>query len=56
MEGRTCISIAHRIDTVKNSNAIMVFEKGAIVEKGTYEELIDLKGMFYKLEKGIQFV
>lgn len=36
MKNRTCINIAHRIDTIKNSNVIMVFEKGLIVEKGTY--------------------
>jgi ATP-binding cassette subfamily B (MDR/TAP) protein 1 len=53
MEGKTCINIAHRIDTIKNSNVIMVFEKGVIAEKGTYEELVALKGHFYKLEKGL---
>jgi ABC-type multidrug transport system fused ATPase/permease subunit len=37
MKHRTCINIAHRIDTIKNSNVIMVFEKGLIVEKGTYD-------------------
>ncbi len=49
MEGKTCINIAHRIDTIKNSNVIMVFEKGIIAEKGTYEELIAIKGKFFKL-------
>lgn len=34
----------------------MVFEKGMIAETGTYEELISLKGHFYKLEKGLEFV
>lgn len=56
MQGKTCINIAHRIDTIKNSNVIMVFEKGVIAEKGTYDELISLKGHFYKLEKGLEFV
>ena len=56
MEHRTCINIAHRIETIKNSNVIMVFEKGEIVEKGTYEELIALRGHFYKLEKGLEFI
>lgn len=34
----------------------MVFEKGLIAEKGTYDELISLKGNFYKLEKGLEFI
>jgi ATP-binding cassette subfamily B (MDR/TAP) protein 1 len=49
MENKTCINIAHRIDTIKNSNVILVFEKGEIVEKGTYDELMELRGYFYKL-------
>lgn len=49
MKNKTCINIAHRIDTIKNSNVIMVFEKGQIVETGTYSELIDIRGHFYKL-------
>ncbi len=49
MKDKTCINIAHRIDTIKNSNVIMVFEKGIIAEKGTYEELIAIKGKFFKL-------
>lgn len=56
MRQRTCVNIAHRIETIKNSNVIMVFEKGKIVERGTYEELIRLRGHFYKLEKGLEFI
>lgn len=56
MEGKTCINIAHRIDTIRNSNVIMVFEKGAIAEMGTYEQLVSIKGTFFKLERGLEFV
>jgi ABC-type multidrug transport system fused ATPase/permease subunit len=44
MKDKTFIYIAHRIDTIKNSNVIMLFEKGIIAEKGTYEDLIAIKG------------
>jgi ABC-type multidrug transport system fused ATPase/permease subunit len=37
MKNRTTISIAHRIDTIKNSDQIYVFDKGTIVERGKYE-------------------
>ena len=56
MKGKTTISIAHRINTIKNSDVIYVFEKGKIVEKGNYNELVSMKGYFYKLERGIAFV
>lgn len=56
MKGKITISIAHRIDTIKNLDVIYVFEKGKIVEKGKYQEWIDMKGYFYKLEIGIAFV
>ena len=49
MEGKTMISIAHRIDTIKNSDDILVFEKGKVVERGTYNELRGRKGYFYNL-------
>jgi ATP-binding cassette subfamily B (MDR/TAP) protein 1 len=49
MANKTTISIAHRIDTIKNSDEIFVFEKGVIVEKGKYESLISQNGHFYKL-------
>ncbi len=51
--GKTCIAIAHKIDTIKNSDLIVVFEKGKIVEKGTYSELINLRGNLYRLDKGL---
>lgn len=55
MIGKTVISVAHRIETIKNSDQIFVFEKGAIVESGSYANLINKKGYFYKLEKGAAF-
>lgn len=55
MQGKTSINIAHRIDTIKNSDVVMVFEKGDIVEKGSYPELIAAKGYLFNLEQGIAF-
>ena len=52
MEGRTVFVIAHRLSTVKNSDVIMVLEKGRIIERGTHQMLIDEKGMYYQLYTG----
>ncbi len=52
MEGRTVFVIAHRLSTVKNSNVIMVLEQGRIIERGTHDQLIDLKGKYYQLYTG----
>ena len=49
MKGKTTITIAHRIDTIKNSDVIYVFEKGQIVESGNYNELVSKRGYFYNL-------
>lgn len=53
MEGRTVFVIAHRLSTVKNSNAIMVLEKGKIIERGSHDELIEQKGRYYQLYTGM---
>ena len=52
MEGKTVFVIAHRLSTVRNSNAIMVLEKGEIIEKGDHDTLIDQQGKYYKLYTG----
>ena len=52
MENRTVFVIAHRLSTVRNSNAIAVIEAGEIIEKGSHEELLALKGRYYQLYTG----
>lgn len=49
MQGRTTFVIAHRLSTVKNADAIIVLSKGKIIERGTHDELINQKGVYYKL-------
>ncbi len=50
-KGRTAVVIAHRLSTVKNADQIVVLDKGKIVEKGTHQELVALKGSYYELVK-----
>ena len=52
MDGRTVFVIAHRLSTVRNSKAIMVLEKGSIIERGSHEELLEQQGRYYKLYTG----
>lgn len=52
MENRTVFVIAHRLSTVRNSEAILVLEKGAIIERGSHEELLEARGRYYQLYTG----
>ena len=52
MHGRTTFVIAHRLSTVMNSDCIMVLDHGRIIERGTHEDLIALKGTYHKLYTG----
>lgn len=52
MKGRTVFVIAHRLSTVRNSDAIMVLEQGNVIERGTHEKLIEKKGVYYSLYTG----
>ena len=52
MKGRTVFVIAHRLSTVRNSDAIMVMKQGRIIERGSHDELITQKGEYYQLYTG----
>ncbi len=52
MKGRTVFVIAHRLSTVKNSDVIMVLDKGEIIERGNHDDLIKQKGNYYQLYTG----
>ena len=54
MKDRTTFVIAHRLSTVRNSNAIMVLEKGEIIERGSHDDLLALGGRYYELYTGVK--
>jgi len=51
MRGRTCIIISHRISTVKDADLIIVMDNGRIVERGTHDELVEMKGIYADLNE-----
>ena len=54
MENRTTFVIAHRLSTIKNSDQIVVLEKGSIIERGTHDELLEAKGRYFELYTGLK--
>lgn len=53
MEGRTVFVIAHRLSTVRNSQAILVLDHGEIIERGDHKQLLEQKGKYYQLYTGV---
>lgn len=49
MSGRSCITIAHRLSTVRHAGLICVMSGGRVAETGTHAHLMDLKGLYYEL-------
>ena len=54
MKNRTTFVIAHRLSTVRNSDAIMVLEQGEIIERGSHDDLLKMKGRYYELYTGMK--
>ena len=54
MKNRTTFVIAHRLSTVRNADAIMVLEQGEIIERGSHDDLLKMKGRYYELYTGIK--
>lgn len=50
-EGRTCITIAHRLTTIIDADVIFVIDSGKIAEKGNHKELMELKGIYYDMNR-----
>ena len=51
LKGRTSFIIAHRLSTVKNADKIVVLDSGKVVEVGVHEQLISMRGYYYRLVK-----
>lgn len=49
--GRTTLVIAHRLSTIQHADAIAVIRKGRVVERGTHQQLLAIKGIYYALQK-----
>ena len=50
-KGRTVLSIAHRLSTLRNATHLIVIDDGRVTESGTHKELMEKKGTFYKLSE-----
>ncbi|XP_059615121.1 multidrug resistance protein homolog 49-like [Phlebotomus argentipes] len=48
-EGRTTLVVSHRLSTIRNADKILVFDQGRIVERGNHDELVEIRGIYYKL-------
>jgi ATP-binding cassette subfamily B protein len=53
-QGRTTVTIAHRLTTIQNADRILVLSDGKIMEEGSHEELLEKQGMYYQLYMSVQ--
>ena len=53
-EGRTTVTIAHRLTTIQNADRILVLSEGKIAEEGSHEKLLEKKGIYYQLYQSVQ--
>ena len=53
-QGRTCLTIAHRLTTIQNSEQISVVDQGLIKESGSHQQLLQQQGIYYKLNQAQQ--